>query len=354
MSTVSDWDAFQSGQEPGGVRAEVLASWRRSRWSRVDPTLETAPVGDADEESPFIHSAAPVLLAMADLLADSRTSLALADPHGKIVWRWVSDAALTADLDRSGFQFGSSFSEEQVGTCGIGTALESGRLATVLGAEHFVASFHQWACVAAPVVHPVTQRTVGAVNVTSRASDANHFLQVAARSLAQEVTSALAASASDSEHRLMSAFVLARDRVSAPIVALSESLMLTDAAAAELGLDHGSVWSLVRGAGRGASVVALDDGILAEVTPVDPDRVRDGAVLVLRASGIRPCHPVGDTPSDGHRQGRRLTPLEQAESDVIAATLAECGGNKSASAARLGISRDTLYQKLRRYRPLTV
>jgi transcriptional regulator of acetoin/glycerol metabolism len=47
---------------------------------------------------------------------------------------------------------------------------------------------------------------------------------------------------------------------------------------------------------------------------------------------------------------RPLTPLEQAEHDVVVATLAACGGNKVAAAARLGISRTTLYQRLRALR----
>jgi transcriptional regulator of acetoin/glycerol metabolism len=45
-----------------------------------------------------------------------------------------------------------------------------------------------------------------------------------------------------------------------------------------------------------------------------------------------------------------VTPLESAEAAVIAAMLSECNGNKSAAAGRLGISRATLYSKLRRYR----
>jgi transcriptional regulator of acetoin/glycerol metabolism len=48
--------------------------------------------------------------------------------------------------------------------------------------------------------------------------------------------------------------------------------------------------------------------------------------------------------------GRALTPLERAESSVIATVLAECGGNKSAAAKELGLSRTALYAKLRTYR----
>jgi transcriptional regulator of acetoin/glycerol metabolism len=345
MSTVDAWETFQRGSVPVGVRAEVLASWRRSRWNDVDPSIGVPPVGPADDDTPFVRAAAPVLLQMADLLADSRTCLSLADRNGHVVWRWVSDRALGADCDRAGMQFASSFNEREVGTCGIGAALETGRLATVLGAEHFVESFQRWACVAAPVASPVTGRTVGVVNVTCRAVDANHFLQVAARSLADGVRSALSDAATDAEHRLLQEFLRARARTTAPVLALTEDLLLTDPATAELGLDHADTWARLREAGPGAALVPLGNGVVAEVAAVD-----DGAVLTLRSTASASGTGVPAATSAG--RGRRLTPLEQAESDVIAATLAACEGNKSAAAARLGISRGTLYQKLRRYRPL--
>ncbi|HTZ30480.1 MAG TPA: helix-turn-helix domain-containing protein [Streptosporangiaceae bacterium] len=46
---------------------------------------------------------------------------------------------------------------------------------------------------------------------------------------------------------------------------------------------------------------------------------------------------------------RQLTNLEHAERQVIASTLDRCGGNKLRAAATLGISRSTLYKKLREY-----
>jgi hypothetical protein len=46
---------------------------------------------------------------------------------------------------------------------------------------------------------------------------------------------------------------------------------------------------------------------------------------------------------------RHLALLEQAEHDVIVAVLAEEGGNKAHAAARLGIGRTTLYERIQRF-----
>ena len=46
---------------------------------------------------------------------------------------------------------------------------------------------------------------------------------------------------------------------------------------------------------------------------------------------------------------RVLTPLEAIECDAIVTALLETGGNKGQAAARLGMSRATIYRKLRGY-----
>ena len=58
---------------------------------------------------------------------------------------------------------------------------------------------------------------------------------------------------------------------------------------------------------------------------------------------------------DGGNQTRREKPLEEVqtldemESRMIEKTIKECEGNLSVVAARLGISRQTLYNKIKRY-----
>lgn len=111
--------------------------------------------------------------------------------------------------------------------------------------------------------------------------------------------------------------------------------------------------SVLRDAGSSASVsrramVALASyswpGNIAQLRRV----LRDAA----RLSGggeIRPEHlgPEIDTTAG---RPRRLTRMEIVERDAIVQALRECGGNRVRAAALLGISRSTLYRRLREFR----
>ncbi|MGH3638278.1 MAG: helix-turn-helix domain-containing protein, partial [Mycobacterium sp.] len=104
------------------------------------------------------------------------------------------------------------------------------------------------------------------------------------------------------------------------------------------------LWALVQESGSAAKEVALSDELHARIYPVTPGRTEDGVVLVIRRGVPRGLAVSAQAPA------LKLGPLEQAERDVIAETLAECGGNKTEAAIRLGLSRGTLYARLRRYR----
>ncbi|NQE92472.1 sigma-54-dependent Fis family transcriptional regulator [Nocardia terpenica] len=58
---------------------------------------------------------------------------------------------------------------------------------------------------------------------------------------------------------------------------------------------------------------------------------------------------VRDLPERYRSRAQKLTPIERAEHDAIVDALHAAGGNKLMAAARLGISRTTLYRSIRRY-----
>lgn len=76
------------------------------------------------------------------------------------------------------------------------------------------------------------------------------------------------------------------------------------------------------------------------------DRVLAAAVATRPTGRIEP----GDLPDECRTTSRHvLTPMEAMERDAIVRALAETGGDKRKAAARLGISRATIYRKIRAF-----
>ena len=75
----------------------------------------------------------------------------------------------------------------------------------------------------------------------------------------------------------------------------------------------------------------------------------DGDEVTLDSGLLIPCHPQAEDTADciALRVGTRL---DEAERQLIIATLDESAGNKRRAAAILGCSIKTLYNKLQQYR----
>lgn len=324
---------------PESVRPQILDSWTRSRSNGIDPERLSIRLADVDPDSEFLRVGSRVLLGMSDALVGSHVSLALTDASGVIAWRWEPDAALGRLFDRTEIQVGSSMSEDLAGTNGIAVALHERRAATVVGAEHFKEPWHGWACAAAPVQHPLRGRVAGAVNIACRAEDSGHLMLVVLRSLVANVRTALAETATARERRLMDAHVRMGALADGPVVTLDRHHMIVGDDVAGLGLDRATLWAMIADGGRGAEL-PVHPGYTARAYPITEGNAENGYVLALRS---RPS-PVPDLPA-----GLRLTPLEVAERRVILDALERHDRNKSEVAEYLGISRGTLYERLRRY-----
>ncbi|MDN5750140.1 MAG: hypothetical protein L0H64_16780 [Pseudonocardia sp.] len=273
----------------GRVRGEILTSWRRSTLYGVDREHVEPPYRDTDVDTHFARVAVPIARRMAELLVGDRSALALSDASGSVVWRWVSEPMLLGTLDALSVAEGFCFDEQFVGTNGLGTALETGALAVVRGEEHFVSRFHDVTCVAAPVRHPVTRRTVGAVNVTCRAEHTNPLLRVVVLKLVDEIQAALLDAASRRERSLLAAFLDARRSTNDAVVTVGEDVVIANGAAVDLGLDHRGIWDEVRHLRTDGAVVSLD-GFSARMQLVRDGPATTGAVLHI-AGPVPACPP---------------------------------------------------------------
>lgn len=320
-----DWERFQSGEEPSGLRHEVLTSWRRSRFSGVDPEHVDVPYIETDLDTQFARVAVPIMSGMAELLVGDSSCLALADASGSVIWRWVSEPMLRETLDELSVVEHFNFGEEHVGTNGLGTALETGALAVVRGSEHYVHRFHDVTCVAAPVRHPITRRIAGAVNVTCRAADTNSLLTVVVRKLVEEIRTAMSDLATGRERRLLAAFLQEQRRGCGPIAVIGDNLIITDQRAADLGLDRLDLWDELRTLrGTGDRIgLGLPADLTATVRLVRDGGTPTGAVLTVD-DPVDPPAAAGATPAV--RRARRPPAAAGGDRTAIAARAAVLAG----------------------------
>lgn len=291
----TEWERFQLGEEPTGVRPEILTSWRRSQLSGIDPEKIDLPWLEPTTDTRFAQTAIPVLTRLADLLVGANTCLAITDPGGQVLWRWVSDRSLRRELDEMAVVEGFCFDEEKAGTNGLGTSLESRHVTMVRGHEHFKEPFHRFTCVAAPVAHPLTRRAVGAVNITCRAAEATDRLQPALLALVREVQEALLHTAGTRERALFDAF-LEHARRGAPVITLGPEVLIKNDAAAELDVDHRELWERILVAAEEGGPLELPElgARTAELKMVAEGTRFSGAVLVL-GEQVREPRPAAAT-----------------------------------------------------------
>ncbi|HEU5150499.1 MAG TPA: helix-turn-helix domain-containing protein [Iamia sp.] len=277
---------------PRPLRPEIAASWARSARNGVRPDRpDPAEVDDVAVGGRLSTLATPVLDRLGRHLDDTRGTLVLTDARARVLERRAGVDGLSDVLDEVGLVPGHTYAEDAVGTNGMGTAAEERRPVTVIGDEHYAESLRGLTCVGVPVVHPVTNRLEGIVDLTCFNEDAGRWMTPLALEVAHAIEGRLEESATRTEQALLSAFVARSRRTTAPVVAVTADIVLTNPAAARLlaPQDHQQLWEVVAGLGTGevAVDVALADGssVRARFEPVDLGRVAAGAVIALDRIG---------------------------------------------------------------------
>jgi transcriptional regulator of acetoin/glycerol metabolism len=173
---------------PGNVvRAEVLASWERSRRHRVDPDKITARFAGHDHGSPILAAAEDAFDDFFKLAGKLATSLVLVDPMGAVLVRRDGDEGLARLLDEVLLVPGYGHGESVVGTTAASVALHDRGDFVIRGAEHYHSRLMFISGAASLVPDPHRLETAGAVLVICHESDETMFQLAAARMLAQRI-----------------------------------------------------------------------------------------------------------------------------------------------------------------------
>lgn len=295
----------------GGLaaRSALAASWARSaRLYRLDPAerqrdqrITAQELAQARESlGALLPTAAPHLDRLFQAVSSLGACIVLADAQGIAVDR-RGNPGDDADFSAAGLWTGTAWSEAEAGTNGIGTCLAEGRAVTIHREQHFLARNIGLSCSSAPVHGP--------------------------------------------EGQLMAVIDVSTARADLPdaVAGLIGSTVAEVARKVEADLFHQHFPRA-----RMVLVPGLDRG-LGALLAVDADDLVIGATRAARShlglSGDLAAapRPVADLLGlDGHDS------LQDAERAVLSRALARSGGNVSAAARALGLSRATLHRKLDR------
>ncbi|MCA0176201.1 MAG: hypothetical protein LCH73_07955 [Proteobacteria bacterium] len=305
----------------GSLDDAVLRSWQRLR--------EGAPARPLRSLSPVLfqlrEAAEPEVERLAHTASGAGYTTLLTDVQGVVLCR----AGPPVD---GALQVGADVSEARIGTNAMTNALVEARPARVSGAEHGQPSWQRLDCLAAPVFDPCGN-AIGALAIV-RTGGAGGLAPMAL----------VVAAAQAIERRLVGQvqahLTLELGLAQAPPGAMA--WVCLDAGGAVLALNHGARHLLGWGAGRPDR---FEDLFEARARPwlarlrQAPDglalRSRDGLLLWARVL----------VPTLDGAPARTLAALSQ---DAMIQALAHAHGNVSAAARQLGISRATLYRRLKR------
>jgi transcriptional regulator of acetoin/glycerol metabolism len=295
----------------GAAKSALIASWQRSAcFHKLDPARRNAPARLTDPEfrrarqelEPLIQVAQPSLDRLHHSIGGAGCCVLLADRNGVPVERRGAPGDDATFFDW-GLWPGAIWSEDSEGTNGIGTCLIEQRALTIHRDQHFYARNALLSCTTAPL-YDHEGRLVAALDVSScKAELIENFVNLIA-----------------------TAVIDAAARIEAECFRLAypDSRIL---------------------------IVPVPDKMGKALIAVDQDDLVVGATRAARqALGISQfCLQKSLPAAEVMNMSRTVTEnLAAAERGVLQRALARADGNATAAAEALGMSRATLYRKLRR------
>jgi hypothetical protein len=241
----------------------VMRSWRRSMVSSVDRSAIVDRFDEVDTGTILFRAAGPVLDRWQHQLVDTGTTLFLCDRAGKIVSRRVSDGNVRNALDRVHAAEGFDYSEESVGTNGLGTSIVERAAVYIEGSQHYNDALAGLACAAAPVFAPIGE-VLGSISLGGPIGVANPLMLSVTREIGQQIEERLRASARPQDLALAMSFMRFRNSRRPTVVVDQESLLANTPGLPYVNVhSHVTLWELLNSqdwTGNGVARLPFEDG----------------------------------------------------------------------------------------------
>ncbi|HLS48547.1 MAG TPA: helix-turn-helix domain-containing protein [Actinomycetaceae bacterium] len=217
------------------VREDVLMSWKRSALARVDPQAAEFPRDPGFASSSRLSQVAqPIMDRLADQISDLSAWGFLVDRGCRLLTAAVGDAMQAQVTSKFDAMPGRCFSEELIGTNGIGCAHELQRTFVVAGPEHFRRSDEVLTTVGVVIRDPFTQRQVGTLGIACRHQYASAATVPLAEEFGRAIETQLGSTRSDVERAAFDEFLRLSSRSRGAVVAVGPDLFVANGRGREL------------------------------------------------------------------------------------------------------------------------
>ncbi|UYO36079.1 sigma-54-dependent Fis family transcriptional regulator [Bacillus zhangzhouensis] len=164
------------------LNKRVMESWHRCKQANVNPYLDKGQSllekklfsVQKKKFSLFLNAALPYLNKISQQLKESDMMALLIDADGYVLSLTGSQKTLV-EAKKINFIEGARWTESDVGTNAIGTALVIGEAVAINGTEHFSVASHHWSCSAAPI-RDADGTIIGVIDISCMAHQRHPFM----------------------------------------------------------------------------------------------------------------------------------------------------------------------------------
>ncbi len=213
------WEKFvEQGTVSADLRTDIAASWKRSQNYQIAISRDMAPLMPEAEvyrhrldNALLANCARPALDRARKFLGESISMMILTDAAGVIIETEGDERAIDGGREIH-LEDGGRWSEADIGTNAIGTAVALGQPVQIHGNEHFCTKVQRWTCAAAPIFHPIDNLLLGVIDISGPAQTFSPQSLALAVAMGDYIQALVAGSCKFDHERLLSHFRSKRAR----------------------------------------------------------------------------------------------------------------------------------------------